>query len=734
MSKETKQFYEFGPFRAFPDKLLLLRDNQPVPLPPKAFETLLVLVRHSETVVLKDHLMESLWPDTFVEESNLAQNIFVLRKTLGATAADQRYIVTIPGRGYRFTEKVRVVSEEDSVGVEADIRTRVVTQEVTREVTQELTQEESLVRVGPLAVAPTKPARGRRWGLMVATLLALAALLVTFWPAVPPPRVLRIRQITHLGTLVHNTKLLSDGVRIYFRTWEGNDRMIRYVSPHGGEIFPVEKAFSQMDLDDISPSGSEFLAMNLGDQSSPTDPEFGTASVWRVPLPSGSPQALGGLRANNSAWSPDGHRIAYSIGTSLFLAASDGSKSRKLATLPGAIIYLLWSPEGERLRFSVVDARSTGVALWQFDFSTNTVRHLLPDWPSTSRLLPGGWTADGCYFFFSASGDGTRNIWTIREKDETLRRVSPQPVQLTTGPLTFFPPLPSRDGKSVFAVGEQLRGQLLRYDPVTNQYAPYAKGISADHLAFSHDGQWIAYVEFPGGVLVRSRVDGSERRQLTFPPMRALNPQWSPDDAQIAFHASAQTGVNDKIYLVSRDGGLPTSATPITRDRQTHPSWSADGNSLMFSSADEDGSNPGLRILDLHTKHVALLPGSAGLQWGQFSPDGRYAVAIEDTTSRLKLYDITSHLSQTLAEQADYPHWSADGQYVYFSTPYFGGKSGGVYRWKVSSTTTQLVAKNPEFLLGGVYGVGFSLTPDGQILMLRDLSTRDLYALDLELP
>jgi Tol biopolymer transport system component/DNA-binding winged helix-turn-helix (wHTH) protein len=726
MSKETKQFYEFGPFRAFPDKLLLLRDNQPVPLPPKAFETLLVLVRHSETVVLKDHLMESLWPDTFVEESNLAQNIFVLRKTLGATAADQRYIVTIPGRGYCFTEKVRVVSEEDGLGVQADIRTRVVTQEVT--------QEAGLVRVGPLAAVATKPTRARQWGLMVAAVLALALLLAAFRPVVPPPRVRRIRQITHLGTLVHNTKLLSDGVRIYFRTWEGNDRMIRYVSAHGGEVFPVEKALPQMDLDDISPSGSEFLAMNLGDQSSATDPEFGTASVWRVPLPSGSPQALGGLRANDSAWSPDGHTIAYAIGPNLFLAASDGSKSRKLAVLPGAIIYLLWSPEGERLRFSVVDERNNGAALWQFDFSTNTVRRLLGDWPATSRLLPGGWTADGRYFFFSASADGTRNIWTIREKDETLRRASPQPAQLTAGPLTFFPPLPSRDGKSVFAVGEQLRGQLVRYDAATNQFAPYAKGISADHLAFSHDGQWMAYIDFPGSVLVRSRVDGSERRQLTFPPMRALNPQWSPDDAQIAFHASPQAGANDKIYLVSRDGGLPTAAAPDARGRQTHPSWSADGNSLMFSSADEDGSNPSLQILDLRTKHIALLPGSAGLQWGQFSPDGRYAVAIEDTTLRLKLYDMTSHQSQTLAEQADYPHWSADGQYVYFSTPYFGGKSGGVYRWKVSTTSTQLVAKNPEFLLAGVYGVGFSLTPDGQILVLRDLSTRDLYALDLELP
>jgi DNA-binding winged helix-turn-helix (wHTH) protein/Flp pilus assembly protein TadD len=116
MDKETKHFYEFGPFRIDPEKLLLLRDNEIVALPPKAFETLLVLVRHSvchsETVVLKDDLMKSVWPDTFVEESNLAQNIFVLRKTLGETAGQNRYIATVPGRGYRFAEKVRLVPEQ----------------------------------------------------------------------------------------------------------------------------------------------------------------------------------------------------------------------------------------------------------------------------------------------------------------------------------------------------------------------------------------------------------------------------------------------------------------------------------------------------------------------------------------------------------------------------------------------------------------------------------------------
>ncbi len=129
MSNTGKELYEFGPFRLDSSKRVLLRDNHPVPLQLKAFETLLVLVRNSEQVVLKDELMKAVWPDTFVEESNLAQNIFVLRKTLDETAADHRYIVTIPGRGYSFAGKVRVISEEESLVVESHSWTRVVIDE-----------------------------------------------------------------------------------------------------------------------------------------------------------------------------------------------------------------------------------------------------------------------------------------------------------------------------------------------------------------------------------------------------------------------------------------------------------------------------------------------------------------------------------------------------------------------------------------------------------------------------
>jgi eukaryotic-like serine/threonine-protein kinase len=131
MIKEPKHFYEFGPFRVDPDKRLLLRDNQPVPLQPKAFETLLVLLQNSETVVLKDELMKSVWPGTFVEESNLAQNIFVLRKTLGEGSGENRYIVTVPGRGYRFSEKVRFVPQQDDLVLQSHSITRVVIDEQT---------------------------------------------------------------------------------------------------------------------------------------------------------------------------------------------------------------------------------------------------------------------------------------------------------------------------------------------------------------------------------------------------------------------------------------------------------------------------------------------------------------------------------------------------------------------------------------------------------------------------
>jgi eukaryotic-like serine/threonine-protein kinase len=101
--------YQFGPFRVDPEKELIFRDGEPIPLTPKAFQILLVLLRHAPKTVTKDDLMKAVWPDSFVEEANLSRNIFLLRKAVGEGPQDHRFILTVPGRGYRLAERVQLV-------------------------------------------------------------------------------------------------------------------------------------------------------------------------------------------------------------------------------------------------------------------------------------------------------------------------------------------------------------------------------------------------------------------------------------------------------------------------------------------------------------------------------------------------------------------------------------------------------------------------------------------------
>ena len=118
-NQKTREQYEFGPFRVDPEKETLIRAGELVSITPKTFQILLVLIRNSREIVSKDDLMKTVWPDTFVEEANLSRNIFMLRKALGETAQDHRYIVTIPGQGYRLAEDVRLVPEQELTVVAA---------------------------------------------------------------------------------------------------------------------------------------------------------------------------------------------------------------------------------------------------------------------------------------------------------------------------------------------------------------------------------------------------------------------------------------------------------------------------------------------------------------------------------------------------------------------------------------------------------------------------------------
>lgn len=171
MSTGPKVLYEFGPFRVDPEKQVLLREDQSVAITPKVFETLLILVRHSREVVSKDELMKALWPDAFVEEANLSQNIFMLRKALGETPEDRRYIVTLPGRGYRFAEEVRTVTpDSDDLVIESRSRTRIVIEQAAPTLAENL----------PALQGSTLRKSIWNYFLPVGALLALAALGAVF--------------------------------------------------------------------------------------------------------------------------------------------------------------------------------------------------------------------------------------------------------------------------------------------------------------------------------------------------------------------------------------------------------------------------------------------------------------------------------------------------------------------------------------------------------------------------
>src|SRR5262252_8243675 len=175
MNNRFSTLYEFGKFRLDAAEHLLLRDGKPIQLTPKAFQTLLVLVRNGGRLVEKDELMRQVWADAFVEEANLARNIWALRRALGDDEDEHRYIETVPKLGYRFIAPVRELSDETvDVSVQRHIRARIVTEETE-------TSDPETVATAATEVAcsaqPVRIATGRRRQITAIGLVAMAAVL-----------------------------------------------------------------------------------------------------------------------------------------------------------------------------------------------------------------------------------------------------------------------------------------------------------------------------------------------------------------------------------------------------------------------------------------------------------------------------------------------------------------------------------------------------------------------------
>jgi eukaryotic-like serine/threonine-protein kinase len=569
----------------------------------------------------------------------------------------------------------------------------------------------------------------RRLWATVALAGVLAGIALAIWWAFPRPlpRVTASSQITNDG--LAKGILVTDGSRLYFTgarsfSTSPEEYFLAQVSSTGGET--VQLAPRIAEVLDVSANGTELLVSTIlaGEEE---------ADLWVMPVLGGTPRRLGDLRTRNSvagaAWSPDGTRVAYAQGSEVRLARSDGAESRVLLTTPGSPFLPRWSPDGRRLRYSVQDGKTGVPTLWEVNADGTDPRLLLPGWSGAPATCCGTWTPDGRYFAFSGTGG---HIWVLRDKPEFFRRRPSEPVQLTFGPIAFGAPVPSRDGKRLFAVGYQPKGELVRYDARSGVFVPYLAGLSAEHVAVSRDGGWVAYTAFPEGTLWRSHVDGSERLQLTFPPLRAAMPRWSPDGKKIAYFAG-DTPVNWRIYIVPAAGGKPRRAT-TSEHNEADPSWSPDGRRLAFGSVPgverSDSPNVVIHLLDLETGAISALPGSQGLYAPRYSPDGRNIAALSFDGLRLLLFDFaTGKWTEIYKGLVGWPSWSRNGRHLYFDT------GTEVQRVRIADNNLQMVISTKGVRrTAGSFGSWFGIAPDESPLIMRDVGTQEIYALDWERP
>jgi len=703
-SEVAPRAVRFGPFSADLQTQELRKHGVRLRLPGQSFQVLKMLLERPGALVTREEFQRALWPsDTFVDfEHGLSAAVNRLREALGDSADNPKFIETLPRRGYRLIAPVNPNGNS-------------------------VTSSEGLSPVIP--VRGKRIFNGRVWLLVGVTLAVSLMSWKMFFRSPGLPRTLRFTRLTHDGQQKWWLPLASDGSRVYFtETLPDQRTLIVQVPVKGGEARPLPISLDWPVMMDLSRDGSDLLVGAGGNG------HFGPFSLWVQPVTGGSARRVGTIVALDARFAGDGTSIIYTDKNEhdVYTVNLDGSSPRKLFTVAGLPNSFQFSPDGRLMRFTLFD----------YVLDKMTITEVASDGTGLREVHPGAWgkwTSDGRYFIFQTRHANHFELLALPEQKRFLRYKSvEQPVQLTAGLMDFFEPLPSKDGKQIFAIGRSNQAEVIRYDVHTGQFVPYFFGISAEGLAFSRDGQWVTFVSYPDGTLWRCKVNGTERLQLTFPPLHVLLPRWSPDGKQIAFPAFVDdTDRKWGVYLISSNGGTPQ---PILPGREDHDNvdWFPDGNSLIFNSPRV--ANTPIYTFDLRTQSVSSLPGSNGLFSSRISPDGRYVAALTSAKPfSLMLFDIsTEKWTEVPGSGYGYLSWSRDSKYVYFrEAEYFGGGNPSrILRVRVSDRHVEHVLdeKNIGRVIVGTIVPWLGLAPDDSPLFARDISTQEIYALDVDLP
>jgi len=559
-------------------------------------------------------------------------------------------------------------------------------------------------------------------------LAAFVAVILFLRSPEPPPAVVSSLQITNDGT--SKRSLVTDGTRLYFSEYVSGHSVLMQVSTAGGETAPLPISLASADVYEFFPGRSELLVKGVAEGS---DTEW---PVWILPLPAGSLRAVGNILAHAATWAPDGQHIVYARNSSLYECNVDGTDSHELIAISGVPFAPRFSTDGRRLRFTIRNTDQRTSSLWEISPEGKNLHPVLPDWNKPAQEFGGTWTPDGQYFLFESTHDHTQNIWALRDGRSLFHQANAQPTQLTVGPLMFSNPTLSPDGKKLFVIGQQRRFDLVRMSGNSQQFSIYLQGVSAGEADITRNGEWMTYVSHPDLTLWRSKPDGSSRTQLTYAPMLAHMPRWSPDGTQIAFMAS-RPGRPWKIFVIPAEGGTPREVTAGNQN-QGDPTWLPRGDGIVFAGMPwlEYGNTagPNIHIADLKTSQISDVPDSENLFSPRSSQDGRHVAALSADSTKLMLYDIEKNSwSQLAVSRFGFENWSHDGKYVYAED--YSDKTDDIVRVNVADGKMERLLSLKEIPRGfDPWEFWVGLAPDDSPLLMRDKSTQEIYSLDVRFP
>jgi eukaryotic-like serine/threonine-protein kinase len=549
-------------------------------------------------------------------------------------------------------------------------------------------------------------------------LVLLLVLFVTWWRTPETvPTVEAVTQLTDDGNpKVLHSSVVSDGSHLYFGELQGSSEVLARIPAGGGQTEVIPTSIEGAFLMDLAPDASSLL---IGSAYNP--------GLYLMPLPAGEPRKLTGFE---DIWmgrfsSQGGFYLAK--GRSLYAGDASGETVRKLVDLPNVANAPASSPDGKILR-AAIESGAPRRSLWEMNSDGSGAHPLLPEWQSSADTCCGRWTADGKYFVFQSRTQGRTDLWVLPERTGWFAGAS-VPLRLTHGPLSYENPFPSADGKHLYAIGIKNHGELVRYDPKSGLFVPYLSGISAADVTLSSDGKWAAYMSYPDHNLWRVRADGSERQQLTFPPVAVRYPRISPDGTKVAYGDANSRAA----YVISIDGGTPRKVA----DRAMTASWSPDSKSLLILIRDATVQGDAvLETLDLRTGKVSMIPDYGDKRGGFWAaPDRLVSLGARNGLSTFYSFDLRTKLWSPFASAPNVAHWvkSIDDKYLYYMT---GGDDPEVLRVRFSDGAVEKITSLKDFrtVEDEELGSWIGITADGDPVFTRDIGTQEIYDLSVKWP